>query len=103
MSTGTRVALGGQAIVCCVHDRHKRVVTTEKQLAALAPWAIGSSWPRLPPLVAYDPKQHRIHLCACCQNLFVDPSDEPLYCWACRKPFVHTPAGPLAEPKGPLT
>lgn len=49
----------------------------------------------------YDPKQHKIHRCSCCENLFVDPSDEPRYCSTCHPlAQVHPLGGPLAEPIG---
>lgn len=84
--------LSGVAVVCCVHDREKRQVTSEHHVAALGARAG----------VRYDRKQHRIYLCACCENLFVDPSDEPNFCHACRAPLVHELAGPLSQPLGPL-
>lgn len=50
--------------------------------------------------IFFDPKQHKLHLCACCENLFFDPSDQPRFCSACLKPHIHLPGGPLPEPKG---
>lgn len=91
-STGARIALGGKAVVCCVHDREKRKVVTEAQVATLG----------LEVGLIYDPKQHRIHRCSCCQNLFVDPSDEPRYCETCRMPPAFALGGPLATPTGPI-
>lgn len=89
-----RIELGGTAKVFCVHDREKRVVTTEAQVAALG----------LDAGVVYDPKQHRIHRCACCSNLFFDPSDEPRYCHGCRPATrVHALGGPLATPLGEVS
>lgn len=85
-----RVVLGGTAVVCCVHDRVKREVVTEAHVAALG----------LEVGLVYDPKQHKLHRCACCDNLFVDPSDVPRYCRTCQGPFVHELGGPLAEPLG---
>jgi hypothetical protein len=84
--------LSGKAQVCCVHDREKRVVVTEEQLAQVG-LSVG---------IVYDPRQHRIHSCGCCGNLFADPSDEPRYCHECRRPLLHMPAGPLAAPIGPV-
>lgn len=89
---GVRISLSGTAVVCCVHDREKRVVTTEGDVALL-----GLSSGQL-----YDRRQHRIHLCTCCENLFVDPSDEPLYCHACRVAPIHALGGPLKLPGGPV-
>lgn len=89
-TTGIRVALGGTAVVCCVHDRRKREVVTEAQVAALG-LEIG---------MLYDPKQHKLHRCACCDNLFVDPSDEPRYCQRCQGALAHALGGPLAQPTG---
>lgn len=82
--------MGGTAVVCCVHDREKRQVVTERQVAELG----------LEVGMLYDPKQHKLHMCACCSNLFVDPSDEPRYCSSCQAPLVHALGGPLAEPLG---
>lgn len=89
---GIRIVLGGKAQVYCVHDREKRQVTTEAHVAALGLL-------HDPPFL-YDPKQHKIHRCACCDNLFVDPSDEPRYCRPCQRPLVHKLGGPLQEPRG---
>jgi uncharacterized paraquat-inducible protein A len=88
--TGGAVSVGvrGAAVVVCIHDREKRVVTTEKHVAELAP-QVGQT---------YDPKQHRLWLCACCENLFVDASDEPRYCRRCQIPSSHPQAGPLRAP-----
>jgi hypothetical protein len=87
---GLRISLGGAAVVCCVHDRKKRQVTTEVQVAAL-----GLSVGQL-----YDPKQHKLHFCSCCENLFVDPSDEPRFCSSCLPAPLHPLGGPLPSPKG---
>ena len=88
--TAPRIVLGGTAQVCCVHDREKRVVTTEAQVAALG----------LEAGILYDPRIHKLQRCACCDNLFFDPSDEPRYCSVCQRPLVHPLGGPLPEPKG---
>lgn len=86
------MSLGGVAVVCCVHDREKRQVRTERQIVELGR-EVG---------VEYDPRQHRLFECACCENLFVDPGDEPRLCHACRGSVIHAPAAPIAEPRGPL-
>lgn len=85
-----RAVLGGVAVVCCVHDREKRQVRSERQVAELGA-LVGQR---------YDPKQHKLHLCACCENLFVDPGDEPRFCSTCQRPLVHQLGGPLPEAKG---
>jgi hypothetical protein len=91
--TGGRPALGGIAEIHCIHDREKGVVTTEVQVAA-----VGRT-----EGIEYDPKQHRIHRCSCCRNLFVDPSDEPKLCHQCNPlSLIHAPAAPLAPPIGPV-
>lgn len=87
-----RPTISGVAVVCCLHDREKRQIRTEQQIIALGR-EIG---------VEYDPKQHHIFECACCQNWFVNTGDEPRFCHVCRMPLVHAPAGPLAEPTGRL-
>jgi hypothetical protein len=85
-----RPTVSGVAVVCCVHDREKRQVRTEAHVAALG-LSVGQ---------VYDPRQHKIHECSCCQNLFVDPSDEPRLCTVCLGPLKHALGGPLPEPKG---
>lgn len=89
-ATATRLVLGGTAVVCCVHDREKRRVTTERAVAELA-LTVG---------IVYDARIHKLHRCACCDNLFVDESDEPRYCVVCLPPAVHALGGPLASPIG---
>ena len=84
------VELGGVAVVCCVHDREKRTVVTERQVAELG----------LEVGMLYDPKQHKIHRCACCENLFVDPTDQPRFCSVCLGSLVHRLGGPLPDPTG---
>ena len=88
--TPVRMVLGGSAIVCCVHDRQKRQVVTEAQVAALG----------LDVGLLYDPRQHKLHKCACCGNLFVDPTDTPRFCRECQGPLVHALGGPLPIPTG---
>lgn len=88
--TALRVALGGTAVVCCVHDRRKRQVVTEAQVAALG----------LEVGMVYDPRQHKLHRCACCDNLFVDPADTPRFCKDCQGPLAHQLGGPLPQPVG---
>lgn len=90
MSVGASLGLSGAAVVVCVHDRPKRQVTTESQVAELG-LLVGHR---------YDPKQHRLFRCPCCQNLFVDPSDEPRYCRPCQGAPHHPTAGPLPSPTG---
>ncbi len=87
-SVGLSVAIGGTAIVCCVHDREKRTVTTERQVAELG-LQVGQ---------LYDPTQHKIWPCACCGNLFVSVSDVPRFCSTCQGPLTHSLGGPLPEP-----
>lgn len=87
---GQRVVLGGSAAVHCVHDRRKRSVTTEAQVAELG-LEVGQ---------IYDPAQHKLHRCACCDNLFVDPTDVPRFCSTCQGPLQHALGGPLPDPVG---
>lgn len=86
------IALGGTATVCCVHDRVKRQVKTEEHVRRLG----------LEAGIIYDERQHKIHRCGCCENLFVDASDEPLYCKVCNRLPVHKIVGPLPAPMGPV-
>ena len=88
--TDFRAVVSGKASVHCIHDREKRVVTTEAHVAQLGQ-EVG---------VNYDPAQHKLWECSCCENLFVDPSDEPRLCRRCQVPPAHQPAGPLAAPNG---
>lgn len=88
--SGIRVAFGGHVVINCVHNRQKRQVTTEAQIAALG-LTVGQ---------VYDSKQHKIHRCSCCENLFVDPSDEPRFCFTCLRPNIYTLGGPLPNPIG---
>ena len=71
-------AFGGTAIICCVHNREKR------QVAELA----------------FDPAKTSVHLCSCCENVFLERSDLPMFCPECRQPPTYALGGPLAEPKG---
>ena len=89
---GFRIELSGTSQVCCIHDRVKRQVTTERQVAELGLL--------LPTPIIFDARIHKIHRCSCCENLFFDISDEPLYCKPCQRPFVHQPGGPLPDPGG---
>lgn len=85
-----RPVLSGVARVYCVHDREKRQVTDPEHVKFLG-------------LVAgyvYDPKIHKLHLCACCENLFVALDDTPRLCDPCVGPLAHPLGGPLPGPKG---
>lgn len=86
--SGFAISVTGTAVVCCPHDRIKREVTTEAQVAELG-LQVGQ---------VYDPRQHKLWLCACCQNLFVDPTDAPRLCRRCERPNVHPLGGPLNTP-----
>lgn len=86
------LTLSGTAQVYCVHDREKRQVVTEAQVAALG-LEVGQ---------VYDPAQHKLHECACCRNLFVDPTDIPRLCHVCMGLPVHAFTGPLPDPIGPV-
>ena len=80
MATAFRPAFSGTAIVVCVHDREKRKVTE----------------------LAFDTAKTSVHLCTCCENLFTEPSDTPMFCPTCRGPFRHPLGGPLPDPRGRL-
>lgn len=90
MTRALRSVLSGTAVVCCVHDRQKRQVVTSRQVFDLG-LQVGQ---------LYDPRQHKLHLCSCCENLFVDLGDEPRFCSTCVRPHVHPLGSPLPEPKG---
>lgn len=88
--TELRVVFGGVAVVCCPHDREKRQIRTEAAVAELGR-TVGQ---------VYDPAQHKLHLCACCENLFVALTDEPRFCAVCERRNVHAFGGGLPEPIG---
>jgi hypothetical protein len=87
-SAGFRVALGGAAVVCCVHDREKRIVSDPERVAWLGN-AAG---------IIYDPRLHKLHRCACCENLFVSEDDTPRLCHICSGGLKHELGGPLPDP-----
>ena len=89
-TAGLKVSLSGTAAVFCVHDRQKRQVVTDEQVFDLA------------KDVGFEIRKgiHHVFECSCCENLFVDDGTEPRYCNPCRGTPVHTPTGPLPEPKG---
>jgi len=89
--TGFHVSLGGKATVHCVHDRIKRQVVTEEFAAELLLEATG---------IIYDSRIHKLHQCACCENLFWVPHSEPVFCNQCSGRPIHAIGGPLPEPKG---
>jgi hypothetical protein len=80
ISTGFRVALGGTAVVCCPHDQVKRSLTE----------------------MLFDPAKTKIHLCACCENVFLERTDTPMFCPHCRTASMYALGGPLPEPKGAI-
>jgi hypothetical protein len=73
-----------------VHDRKKREVVTEEQIAELG-LAVG---------IIYNPKIHKLFRCSCCDNLFVGHTVEPKHCDTCTRPAIHALGGPLPEPEG---
>ena len=75
------ISLGGIARVYCVHDREKRLQTE----------------------VAFDFSKTKVHLCSCCENLFLERSDLPMFCPTCRGTPQHPLGGPLPEPAGVIT
>lgn len=89
-TAGARIALGGKAVVCCVHDRQKRQVTTEEQVIDLGT-QVG---------IMFKKGIHHVHNCPCCDNLFVADGTTARYCTICTRAPVHALGGPLAEPKG---
>lgn len=85
-----QIALSGVAVVHCVHDVPKRVFTDEEDVRQYG-MKVG---------VPFDPEQHKLHQCACCENLFSDPSDEPRLCNFCQADPVHQLATPIPDPTG---
>lgn len=73
-----QVTIGGVAHVYCVHNRQKRAITD----------------------LAYDPRKTKPHMCSCCENLFLNATDEPMFCPTCRGANIHKLGGPLPAPKG---
>jgi len=78
MSAGVGIALGGVATIHCVHDREKRSLTT----------------------LPFDPSKTSLHLCACCENLFTERSDTPMFCPSCRGAPTHQLRADLPAPIG---
>ena len=76
MATG--IAIGGTAKVYCVHNQQKREVTE----------------------LVFDPTATSIHLCSCCENVFLERSDVPMFCPDCRQSPTYALGGPLADPLG---
>ena len=77
-SASVQPAFGGTAVVCCPHNREKRKLTD----------------------IAFNASVTKVHQCACCENLFLEPSDTPMLCSGCRRPPVYALGGPLPSPKG---
>lgn len=93
MGSTFKGTLGGVAVVCCPHDREKRQVRSDDAIARLGR-EIG---------VEFDPRVHKVHDCACCENFFVDPTDTPRFCHACQGALAHPLGGPLPSPIGVVT
>jgi hypothetical protein len=72
------VSIGGSAAVFCVHNREKRQVTE----------------------LQFDAAATSVHMCACCENLFPEPTDQPMFCPTCRGQNVYKLGGPLPDPIG---
>ena len=53
--------------------------------------------------VKYNPSSHKLHNCACCQNLFVSTDDTPRLCHVCSGGLKHKLEAPLPEPKGAIS
>ena len=77
---GTAPAFGGTAVICCVHNRVKRQVTD----------------------MLFDAALTKIHLCSCCENVFTERTDTPVFCRTCRGDAVYELGGPLPDPTGAL-
>ena len=73
-----KATMSATVVVCCVHDRVKREVTD----------------------LAFDASREKVHLCACCENLFTRPDDIPHYCGPCGGWPVHRLMAPLKQPTG---
>lgn len=73
-----RPQMTATVVVCCVHDRVKREVTD----------------------LAFDASREKVHLCACCENLFTRADDVPHLCSACGGHPVHPLMAPLPDPLG---
>jgi hypothetical protein len=76
--TDLKATITGTAVVCCVHDRVKREIVD----------------------LEFDPHAHKVHLCACCENLFLRRDDIPHYCPQCGGRPVYHLGGPLPDPIG---
>jgi rRNA maturation endonuclease Nob1 len=78
LSQPLKMAITGTAVVVCVHNREKRQVTD----------------------LAFDYTREKVHMCACCENLFTRPDDVPHYCQQCGGRPVYRLAAPLKAPIG---
>lgn len=67
------LSLGGVAVVCCVHDREKRVITDREQAIRLGQ-EFGYD---------FDPAKHVFQTCSCCENVFATFTDAPMRCPVC--------------------
>lgn len=92
MSGGFRPSISGVAVVCCVHDRAKRVVTDPEYAASLGRVS-GQT---------FNARRHKLHLCACCENLFVTNDDIPRLCDPCSGNPEHKLEAPLPDPIGAI-
>lgn len=90
MSSSVHPAFGGQAVVYCIHDRVKGEVTDLGHVGLLG----------LEAGQLFNPAQHKVHRCPCCDNLFVRLDDVPHYCPPCSGRPVHPVGGPIPEPQG---
>jgi hypothetical protein len=78
VATSLAPTFAGKAQDFCVHNREKRQVTT----------------------LAFDPAKTSLHLCSCCENLFPERSDQPMFCPNCREAPIYALGGPLPNPRG---
>lgn len=90
---GIAIGISGVAKVYCVHDREKRELTDPEDVSKLGA-SLG---------IVYDARKHKIHLCACCENLFVASDDTPRLCTQCMGVNTHPLGGPLPEPEGVIS
>lgn len=76
----SQASISGVVGVYCVHNREKRKLTK----------------------LAFDPTRTKAYLCACCENMFLERTDTPMFCEQCRQPPTYPLAGPLPEPTGAI-
>jgi hypothetical protein len=78
VSRAVKIGVSGVAKVYCIHNQEKRSIR-------------GLEFAR---------SQTKVHMCACCENLFLERTDTPMFCANCRRPATYQAGGPPPDPIG---